>query len=83
MSAILGWLGAAALSICGVPAAWKAFRDGHARGMSGSFLALWWLGELALLGHTQLEHKGAALVTNYAANVLVVTVIGLYKLRGA
>lgn len=81
MSATLGWLGAVALSLCGVPAAWKAFRDGHAHGMSGAFLALWWLGEAAMLGHVLLEHKGAALAANYAANVLIVGVIVFFKLR--
>lgn len=80
MSALLGWLGAIALALCGIPAACKAIRDGHARGMSSAFIALWWLGELTMLGHVVLERAGAALVTNYLANVLIVGVIVYFKI---
>jgi hypothetical protein len=76
------WIGAVCLSFCGVPAAFKAIEDGHARGMSGSFLALWFVGEIAMLCYVARNRKGAALVTNYLANVLVVAVIVYFKLVG-
>ena len=81
MSALLGWLGAIALALCGIPAACKAIRDGHARGLSTAFVALWWIGELAMLAHVIAERSGAALVANYAANAVLVSVIVFFKVR--
>ena len=76
------WLGAACLSLCGVPAAARAIEEGHAHGMSGAFLTLWLIGEIAMLCYVARNRKGAALVSNYLANVLVVGVIVFIKLVG-
>ncbi len=62
-----------------MPAVWKAIREGHADGMSGLFLALWFIGEVAMFGHVVLTNASWPLVLNYLANVGLVGVLVFYK----
>lgn len=75
----LAWVGSILLAICGVPMAWRAIREGHAHGVAGGFLWLWYIGELMLTVYTAYLNEWA-LVFNYSINVIAVTVILRYKL---
>ena len=76
MPEIVGWLGAVLLAVCGAPQAFKSFREGHSRGVSPSFLALWLGGELCFL-YSTIAKLGVVswLVFNYLGNIAFVLVI--------
>lgn len=76
---IIGWIGSIMLAICGVPQLIKTRRDGHAEGISLPFLGLWFGGELLTLGYVA-PSLDWPLMANYGANVILVGIIGYYKL---
>jgi uncharacterized protein with PQ loop repeat len=83
---MLGWLGAAMLSACGIPQAWSCFRSGQAKGISAGFVLMWGGGEIVtflyLLTFPKLsscETLAWPLVVNYLVNILSVSVIVRYR----
>jgi hypothetical protein len=75
-----GVVGAVLLALCGAPQAWQAYRDGHARGVSGWFLSMWGVGCTAMLYHVLAVHASdVALVANYVFNVSLVAIIARFK----
>ncbi len=77
----LGLLGTLCFILCGIPQAIKAVEDGHARGVSGLFLALWFFGSLVMLVYVRAEHpEDRFLLANYIVNLAVSGVICRYKL---
>lgn len=76
---LLGFAGAVALAVCAAPLMIQTVVDGHANGVNGGFLALWLIGEVIMLAYVLLEHLPLPLILNYAANVLMVGVVGWYK----
>lgn len=79
MAEVIGWLGAILLALCGAPQAMKSLREGHSRGVSPSFLALWLGGELCFLYSTVAELGVVTwLVFNYAGNIVFLIVIIYY-----
>lgn len=76
--ALTGWLSALFLGACGLPQAWKSWKEGHARGMSAWFLVLWTTGEILLVWHTVLV-KDWPVTANAVFNLLVMSVIIKYK----
>lgn len=79
MTEAIGILGAFCFAVCAVPQAWQCWRDGHARGLSWSFLALWLVGEMATLAYVVIQHADPILLVNYAANLAALLVILRYK----
>lgn len=80
MIEIVGWLGSVFLALCGLPQAIQCWRDGHANGISSSFLALWTSGEI--LAAAYVIHLGnAPLIVNYLINIISCLVILRYKLK--
>lgn len=75
----LGYIGTLLLALCSLPLLIRTIKDGHCRGIDGVFLACWWLGEEAMLGYVSAVTPTYPLVLNYLANVLMVGVIGAYK----
>ena len=76
---IVGWLGSTALALCAFPAAYQAWRDGHANGINGLFLTLWFLGEVLTLVYVAptLQYP---LIANYGLNVVLLLIITRYKI---
>lgn len=77
---LIGWLGAAMLALCGAPAAYKAYMDKHAEGVSGPFIALWLGGEMLTLVYVA-PSLNWPLIANYGVNIVFVGIIAYYKWR--
>ena len=78
MIEIVGWAGSFSLALCGLPLAVKCYRDGHAKGLSAAFLWMWWGGEVGLLAYAVDGALGLPVVTNYGANLALVSVMLRY-----
>ena len=76
---IIGWIGGTALAFCGVPQAWKSYKDGHSEGLSMGFIILWLVGELFGLAYI-LPSNSLPLYFNYGGNLVLVLVILRYKI---
>lgn len=75
-----GWLGAIFLSICGIPMAWRSFKDKHSNGVDGIFLFLWTLGEVLTLTYV-LYTWDLPLILNYGLNLVFIGIVVYYKLK--
>lgn len=78
---IIGWIGAACFAMCAVPQAITTLRLGHAAGISGMFLVLWTMGEIAMIAYVLMGTMDIILLSNYLFNLLCLTVIIRYKWR--
>lgn len=74
----IGWLGSIMLAVCAAPAAYKAYMDKHADGVSGPFIGLWLGGELLTLVYVAPDLNWP-LIANYGANIFFVGIIAYYK----
>lgn len=75
-----GWLGSICLAICGAPAAYKVYKDQHAKGLSGPSIALWFIGEVLTLVYV-VPQLNWPLIANYGANLIFVSVLVYYKIK--
>ncbi len=75
----IGWIGSWCLALCGVPAAWKCYKDGHSDGLSTGFVALWLAGEVLTLAYV-LPKQDWPLVCNYVMNIALIMVMVRYKI---
>jgi MtN3 and saliva related transmembrane protein len=79
---IIGWIGSLALALCGLPQAIKAIRERNSDGISNGFLILWCIGEIFTILYI-LPLKDIPLLINYSINLVFVSIIGYFKLKGA
>ncbi len=79
MTELLGIVGSFLLSICGLPQALKAYKDGHSAGLSWTFIISWFLGEALLLIYVLLTSRDLILCVNYVFNILILIIIIKYK----
>lgn len=77
----IGWVGAVCFALCAVPQAWLSWQQGHSEGVSGSFLTLWFVGEVCMLGYSLAEIDSLQIIVNYVFNLACLLVIIKYKLR--
>ncbi len=75
---IIGWIGGICLGICAVPQALQSIKNKHSRGVNGWFLLLWAVGELAALAYVA-PMASYPLIANYLLNLLLIGIIGIYK----
>ena len=74
------WFGGLLLAWCGVPLLIQTISDGHANGISPSFLLIWLAGEvLMLFGTWRLKEN--ALRVNFMLNIVIISSILLYRLH--
>jgi uncharacterized protein with PQ loop repeat len=79
MIEIIGWIGASLLAFCGLPQAWKSYKDGHSDGISWLFVLMWLFGEV--FGLIYILSVGAApIIFNYSLNLILVSVIVWFKM---
>lgn len=78
MNSILGWTGGFLLAICGFPQMIQSIKEGNSKGLTHSFLWMWFIGEICLLGYV-LPKSDIPLVLNYSANCVMISVIIYYK----
>jgi len=78
MFEVIGWLGAVFLAICGVPQAFKSYKEGNSYGLSWIFILLWFFGEVLILIYI-LPNMMIPLILNYSLNIIIVMIILWYK----
>jgi len=74
----LGWIGSIMLAICGLPQAYKSYKDKHSDGISWGFLFLWGFGELFTLAYI-VPKFDYPLILNYSINLIFIGIIVKYK----
>lgn len=80
MIEFVGWFGSILFALCALPQALKCWNDGHARGLSNSFLWLWLLGEASMIVYTVFKLNGdLPLLFNYMLNMSFLMLIMRYK----
>lgn len=79
ITVICGWVGALLFSICGLPQAWKCFREGHANGLSWGFLLMWIGGEVLCAIHIWDDAWTLPVFLNYMANIAMILVMLKFK----
>lgn len=66
--------------LCGLPQAWKSYKDGHTKGISDGFLFLWTGGEIFTLIYVlSLPILSWPLIVNYSINLVSVITMIKYK----
>lgn len=81
-SYIMGYIGSALLSFCGAPEAYLAIKRKRSD-LSWTFLAMWGGGEVFLAIPMFLEIKVSFLMLNYILNLIFISIICYYKIKGA
>ena len=76
---IIGWIGTICFAICGLPQALQCYRDGHAKGLSWSFLLLWFGGEVFTITYLWPKQDWV-LLTNYCLNFVSLIFMLRYKI---
>ena len=81
MIILLGWLGTLFFALCGVPQAYKCFRQGNAYGISKIFIFMWLIGEICYIIATWISFGFVFwLMINYFCNVLFILIIIYYMI---
>ena len=77
---IVGWIGAIAFAISGLPQAIKSWQDGHSLGIAHGTVLLWLVGEGAMVLYASMRYSSDwVLLSNYLANFVLVSIIAYYK----
>jgi len=80
MVGIIGWTSTFLLSLCGIPLAFQAWKEGHANGVNKLFLWMWFIGEFSAMVYVLLQHGfDGPLMINYWFNLLLVAIVLRYK----
>jgi len=80
MVEVFGWLAGVLFAVCVIPQALKCWNDGHAEGISSTFLWLWMLAEVAAViaeGYEPLPRLFR--LFNYSFGIFALTIIFRYK----
>jgi uncharacterized protein with PQ loop repeat len=77
---ILGYFAMMCLICAAIPQAIKSIRDGHSNGIAGGFVVLLLTGFISMLSFLALSKPIWPVMVNYAFNIVMISVIGYYKL---
>lgn len=77
---IAGWIGAGFWTVCGLPQAYRCFKTKSAKGLSGLYLSLWWLGFIGSLIYIIPQHRYPILI-NYLVGCFNFTIMSYYKIK--
>lgn len=78
---LLGYVGGFLFAFCGLPQAWKSYKDGHSDGVSLMMILMWLSGEILMQLYVYLQHGlDLPLLLNYWVNTVFVFVILKYKI---
>jgi uncharacterized protein with PQ loop repeat len=78
---VIGWIGAFAFALCGLPQAIRSIEDGHSNGLEWGFLLLWVLGEFCAVYFVWDDKKKLSpFFFNYVVNIIFVGIIIFYKI---
>lgn len=81
MLEIIGWIGAIAFATAAIPQVIRSIKDKHANGVAWGFLILWAIGTTCSFIFV-LPTKSWPLLANYFSNMIFVSIIIYYKIRG-
>ena len=79
MLEVIGIAGAICFAICGMPQAIQCAKDGHSRGLSWSFLSLWFMGEIFTIAYLWPKQDWI-LLSNYILNFASLLLMLRYKI---
>lgn len=74
-----GLVGSILLGICSVPELIRTVQDGTCH-VGWGMLLIWLLGELLTFIHVFKKHKDMYLLMNYSLNIIIVSVMVVYKI---
>lgn len=78
---LLAWSGAICFALCAVPQVVQTIRDGHAKGLAPSFLAMWFYGEIVMITYTLPRWEtNQQVMANYLLNFICLCVMIYYKI---
>jgi len=78
----LGWVAGLLFAFCALPQAAKSIKEGHSRGVSMTFLLMWFIGEILSIFYIYLKHGiDQPLMANYLLNIMFILCILKYKLK--
>lgn len=81
MGDIFGWMGSICFAVGGIPQVWKCFKEKHAHGLSGLFLASWIAGEVFFIASSLMKFGWVSwIMFNCFLGLLCSLVITYYKL---
>ena len=80
---LIGYLGTAMFSLCGLPQAIHSIRVGNSDGITWGFILLWLGGEIChtlyVIGAIEQVRQKLPLLINYGFNILLILIILYYK----
>ena len=84
MFEVIGWIGAACFSFCGLPQAVKTYKTKSAKDFSWCFLGMWLNGEILTFLYVVVKNVEVGvyqypLLVNYVLNFLIVLYLGYAK----
>lgn len=77
---MIAWFGSFLLGICGFPELIRTVRDKRCH-VGWGMLLTWYFGELLVAYHVFTTLKDYALLTNYAFNIIIISVMLFYKIK--
>lgn len=75
----IGWFGNSLLAICGLPQAFKSYKNGHSKGVSRWFLWTWVIGEVFAFAFHLLTSDNYPQVMNYVMNLGFISIVIYYS----
>lgn len=80
MIELIGYIGAIAFTLCGWPMAYESWKDQCAKKINNWFLAMWSIGDIALLIYN-IAHHHTPLIIDYTLNAFFVAYIYYIKYK--
>jgi uncharacterized protein with PQ loop repeat len=77
---MLGWIGSLLLGICALPETIRTIKDNRCH-VGWGMLLLWYSGELFVFFHVFFNIHDLALLTNYLLNIILITIMLIYKIK--
>jgi uncharacterized protein with PQ loop repeat len=77
----VGWIGGILLAFCGLPQAVESYKTKNSDGLTWGFLIMWGVGELFTIVYI-IPKWHWPLIFNYTANIIFISIIVYYKVRG-
>lgn len=77
---ILGYIGGILLGLCALPEVYRTIKDKKCH-VGNGFLWMWYVGEICLLIYV-LPKKDLPLIGNYLFNIILISIMIYYKVRG-
>ncbi len=80
MIEVIGWIAGLLFAFCGLPQAIQCYKQGHAKGVSSTFILMWLTGEILMQVYVLEKHGfDMPLLVNYWINTIFALVIVRYK----